>query len=265
MSTYKPESEVSRFNASGMSEFAVSEDLARVLASARNVAELSDGALDVTVGPLVDAWGFGPSGRLTAPDEAELETLRESVGWRNLILDEEHGTLRKIIGNLRIDLSAIAKGFAVDKVLEGVVQLGYADVMVEIGGEVRTAGLNEMARPWRIGIERPDENGRVAALAVEFSDLALATSGDYRNFREIDGHRISHTIDPRTGRPVDHTLASVSVLCSTCIEADAWATALNVLGPDEGVTLAELQGLDALFIVRTKSGFETIRTGDFPS
>ncbi len=263
MSTFKPESELSLFNSSGMDEFSVSEDLARVVATALEVAELSDGALDVTVGPLVDAWGFGPDGWVETPDEARLDTLREMVGWRKLVFDPEAKTMRKTFEGLRVDLSAIAKGFAVDRVLVGIVELGFGDVMVEIGGEVRTAGLNERGQPWRIGVERPDEEGRVAGLAVEVSGRALATSGDYRNFREVEGHRISHTIDPRTGRPVDHNLASVSVLAATCIEADAWATALNVLGPLEGVAVAEEQGLDALFIVRTDSGFDTIRTGDF--
>ena len=264
MSTFRPESELSRFNSSGTGEFSVSEDLGRVVATALEVAELSAGALDITVGPLVDAWGFGPDGWIEPPDDARLEALRENVGWRKLVLDREAQTLRKTAETLRVDLSAIAKGFAVDKVLEGVMELGYEDVMVEIGGEVLTAGLNHWGRPWRIGIERPDEEGRVAGTAIDISDRALATSGDYRNFRDVDGHRISHTLDPRTGRPVDHDLASVSVLAGSCIEADAWATALNVLGPEEGVAVAEEQGIDALFIARTKSGFDTVRTGDFP-
>ncbi len=264
MSTFKPQSELSRFNSSGLDEFLVSADLARVVAVALEVAELSGGALDVTVGPLVDAWGFGPDGWGEPPDDSRLDVLRESVGWRKLILDEEALTLEKTTEGLRVDLSAIAKGFAVDKVLVGVMELGFEDAMIEIGGEVRTAGLNERGRPWRIGVERPDEEDRVVGLAVEISDRALATSGDYRNFREVDGNRISHTIDPRTGRPVDHNLASVSVLADSCIEADAWATALNVLGPEEGVTLAQELGLDALFLVRVDSGYDTIRTGDFP-
>ncbi|MEN8165426.1 MAG: FAD:protein FMN transferase [Acidobacteriota bacterium] len=264
MSTFKPQSELSRFNSGGTKEFAATEDLLEVLAIALEVAEKSGGALDVTVGPLVDAWGFGPDGEVEPPDDDRIETLRQRVGWHRLALDQEAGTVRKNTEGLRVDLSAIAKGFAVDKVLTGVVELGYEDVMVEIGGEVRTAGLNEVGRPWRIGIERPDEDGRVAGLSFEVSGRALATSGDYRNFREVDGHRISHTIDPRTGRPVDHNLASVSVLAATCIEADAWATALNVLGPFEGVALAEDHRLDALFLVRTDSGFDTTRAGDFP-
>ena len=264
MSTFKPDSELSRFNSVGTEEFAVSEDLARVVAAALWVAEVSEGALDVTVGPLVDAWGFGPEGWLEVPDGDRVAALMETVGWRKLVLDPEAKTLRKTIEGVRVDLSAIAKGFAVDKVLEEVVALGFEGVMVEIGGEVRTVGFNEMGRPWRIGVERPDEEDRVAGQALEVSGRALATSGDYRNFREIGGNRISHTIDPRTGGPVDHNLASVSVLAGTCVEADAWATALNVLGPEEGVALAEERGFDTLFIVRTESGFDTVRTGDFP-
>ncbi len=265
MSTFKPQSELSRFNSSGLDKFSVSADLARVVATALEVAEFSGGALDVTVGPLVDAWGFGPDGWVEMPDETRLDALRESVGWQKLILDQEVRTLQKTTQGLRVDLSAIAKGFAVDKVVLGIVELGFEDVMVEIGGEVRTSGLNESGRPWRIGVERPDEEGRVAGLAIEVSDRALATSGDYRNFREVDGQRISHTIDPRTGRPVDHNLASVSVLADSCVDADAWATALNVLGPVDGVTLAQELGLDALFLVRKNGGFENIPIGNFPA
>lgn len=265
MSTYKPESELSRFNSSGTAEFAVSDGLFVVIATALKVGEVSEGALDVTVGPLVDAWGFGPDGRVEVPDDDRIDTLMEKVGRQKLLLDAEAKTIRKTTDGLRVDLSAIAKGFAVDQVLLGVVELGYGDVMVEVGGEVRTAGFNELGRPWRIGIERPDEEGRVAGQAIEVSGRALATSGDYRNFREVDGKRLSHTIDPRTGHPIDHTLASVSVLADTCIEADAWATALNVLGPHDGVAVAQENGIDALFILRNNRGFENIPIGKFPA
>ncbi|MCD4751302.1 MAG: FAD:protein FMN transferase [Thermoanaerobaculales bacterium] len=264
MSTFKPQSELSRFNSSGTEEFPVSENLVRVVTEALEVAELSEGALDVTVGPLVDAWGFGPDGWTVVPDDVTLDALREAVGWRKLVLDREALSLRKTTEGLRIDLSAIAKGFAVDRVFSGVVELGYPDLMVEIGGEVRTAGLNEGGGPWRIGIERPDEEGRVAGFAIELSGISLATSGDYRNFRDVDGHRISHTIDPRTGRPIEHRLASVSVVASTCMEADAWATALNVLGPIEGFSVAEREGIRAFFLVRTSSGFDEKATSEFP-
>lgn len=255
MSTYKPGSELSIFNRLEVSTLAVSNGLLDVVSAALEVAALSDGALDITIGPLVDAWGFGPDGPGSVPTDAEIDVLRRVVGWQKLSVDSEAGTLTKASLGLRVDLSAIAKGYAVDQVFEDILQLGYGNVMVEIGGEVRTAGLNGNGSVWRIGVERPDTVERTAGHAIDLSDQALATSGDYRNYYEVEGRRVSHTIDPRSARPVEHDLASVSVVAPTCMSADAWATALNVLGPEKGFEVAEGQGLAALFIVRSGDGF----------
>ena len=249
MSTFRPDSEISLFNAGGSEPLTVSEGFVEVVAKAFEVASRSGGAFDPTVGPLVDAWGFGTGDPSAVPDEATIEALKREVGWRKVELDAAAGVLRKTAPDLGIDLSAIAKGYAVDRVHDALAGLGHGHFLVEIGGEVRTSGANESGLPWRIGIERPDEEGRVAQVAVELTDLALATSGDYRNFREVDGVRISHTIDPRTGRPIEHGLASVSVVAGTCLEADAWATALNVLGPVEGPEVAAREGIEAFFLV----------------
>ena len=261
MSTYKPESEISRFNRHGTEPFEASPELAAVMTEAQEVARLSGGAFDITVGPLVDAWGFGPGPAAGRPSEKRLAELMAVTGWEKLKIDSVQGLLHKTRADLRCDLSAIAKGYAVDRVALSLDGAGFRDYMVEIGGEVRTRGRNAARRVWRIGVERPDESGREVQVAVALADAAMATSGDYRNFREFDGDRVTHTIDPRTGYPVTHDLASVSVISQSCMTADSLATALDVLGPEEGWALAKEAELAALFLVRTTDGgFDELRT-----
>lgn len=250
MSHYRPASEVSRFNAARTTEpRPMSRETLGVVAEALAVSRVSGGAFDVTVGPLVDAWGFGAGGRApAAPDEATLAALRDRVGAELLEVDLAAGTLRKRQGDVVVDLSAIAKGYAVDAVASLLVERGYGDHLVEIGGELRGAGTNEEGAPWRVAVERPVPGAPAAQRIVPLTDAALATSGDYRNFYELDGARVSHTVDPRTGRPVTHGLLSVSVIAEWCSLADARSTALNVLGPEAGYALAVGQGWAALFV-----------------
>ncbi|HSN53344.1 MAG TPA: FAD:protein FMN transferase [Candidatus Sulfomarinibacteraceae bacterium] len=254
MSTYLPDSELSRFNRHGTDPFPASDALREVISEALRVARLSDGAFDITVGPLVDAWGFGPTPRDQPPGEVEIAALLAATGSEYLVVDPERGTLRKLRPGLGGDLSAIAKGYGVDRVAERLLELGLGDHMVEIGGEVRAAGVNADGQVWRIGVERPEPRRRSVWTAVPLADLAMATSGDYRNYVESDGVRISHTIDPRTGRPISHSLASVTVLHPSCMTADALATALNVLGPDQARALADREGLAVLLLVRDPAG-----------
>jgi thiamine biosynthesis lipoprotein len=261
LSTYIESSEVMVFNRYGEGDFAASDDLLKVAAEAQRVARLSGGAFDITVGPLVDAWGFGPQGETDVPSDVTIGRLLSTTGFEHLEVDLEHGRLKKDSPEVRIDLSAIAKGFAVDRVADALVGEGHVDFMVEVGGEVRASGRNIERRVWRIGIERPEDGGRAVYAAIPLSDLALATSGDYRNFVMRDGVRISHTIDPRLGRPISHGLASVSVIQASCMTADALATALEVLGPVEGMALATSHGIPALFLVRMDDGsFEEQRS-----
>ncbi|MBW2401473.1 MAG: FAD:protein FMN transferase [Deltaproteobacteria bacterium] len=250
MSTWRLDSELSRFNAHGSTEpFPVSNELLAVFRIASEVSELSGGAFDVTVGPVVAAWGFGATDRIPAPPPPEeLEQLRERVGYR--LVEVQAGALRKSRGDVVCDLSAIAKGFAVDRVAEALSELGYRDYLVEVGGEIRARGQRRGGGFWRVAIERPDAGARDAFDVLPLRDVALATSGDYRNFYQSGGRRYSHTIDPRTARPIEHALASVSVLHRDAVYADALATALNVLGSEAGYSLAEREGLAALFIVR---------------
>ncbi len=261
MSTYVDTSEVMVFNRHGAGNFEVSADLLEVVGEAQRVARLSGGAFDITVGPLVDAWGFGPRGETQPPSDETIGALLAATGFEHLTVDVDRGRLAKGFAEVQIDLSAIAKGFAVDKVAGALIQSGHADFMVEVGGEVRAAGRNADRRVWRIGIERPEDGGRSVYTAVPLQDLALATSGDYRNFVFRDGVRVSHTIDPRIGRPISHDLASVSVIQANCMTADAMATALEVLGPQEGAALAESHDIPALFLVRLANGdFEEFRS-----
>ena len=256
MSTYESRSEVSRFNASTSTDwFQVSHDTAMVFQWAREISEATRGAFDVTVGSLVDAWGFGPAGPpQTLPSDSDVARLLTAVGFRQIEVDEAIPAIRKTSADVRVDLSAVAKGYAVDRVADFLAAEGHRSYLIEIGGEVRTKGHRTAGQPWRVGIERPTDGPASLHGVIELTDAALATSGDYRNYIEVDGVRRSHTIDPRIGRPVTHTLASVSVIDTLCVRADALATALEVLGPDEAYELATEQGWAALLIVRDNAG-----------
>ncbi len=255
MSHYQPSSELSRFNRRRTTRpFPVSADTFEVFRQARRLSDLTAGALDVTVGPLVEAWGFGPvePDRLP-PDAGRLSRLREHVGYAGIELDAAASTLRKTDPAIEGDLSAVAKGYGVDRVAAALRAAGLTRYLVEVGGEIVAAGTNHLDRPWRIGIESPEAGGGIHRV-VPLRDRAMATSGDYRNRREVDGGWVSHTIDPRTGRPVEHRLASVSVVADRCVVADGLATALEVLGPEDGYALAVEQGWAALFLSRADDG-----------
>ncbi len=252
MSLYLPDSELSQLNGHGSdSPFPVSSDLFCVFQRAAQVAEESGGAFDVTVGPAVEAYGFGPGVfRVDVPSGDELDRLRARIGYQKIELDPVSRTVSKARPDVACDLSGIAKGYAVDCLSEVLDKAGIHEYMIEIGGEVRAKGSNASGSPWRIAIERPVEQGRALQRVIELADRSVATSGDYCVFYMRDGRRISHTIDPRTCRPIEHGLASVTVIHQDCMSADAWATALMVLGPHEGHALAEQKGLSALFLLR---------------
>ena len=257
MSTYLEDSELSRFNDAEVGVWVpVSAELAQVVETARMFSEISAGAFDVTVGSLVNLWGFGPGGAAGLPQPEAIEDARARVGYRHLEVRISPPALRKKAA-LYVDLSAIAKGHGVDRLAEELMASGCPSYLVDIGGEVRAGSSKPDGRPWRIGVEVPDPEhiGGVQRIVV-LDQLAVATSGDYRNFIEQNNKRYSHTIDPRTGGPVTHNLASVTVLARSTTSADALATLLNVLGPDRGFALAEEQDIAALFIIRTQAGFE---------
>ncbi len=265
MSTYEPRSELSRFNASSSRDwFPVSAGLARVVALALEISQLTGGAFDVTVGPLVNLWGFGPGALATElPSEFDVADALARVGYGQLAARVSAPALRKALSGIYVDLSAIAKGHGVDEIAGLLEVRGLTDYLVEIGGELRGRGTNANGEPWRIAIERPATQVREVFAVVPLRSSAMATSGDYRNFFEVDGRRYSHTIDPTTGRPVRHRLASVTVLDASCARADALATALLVLGPEQGLALAQRLRLAALLIVREDDGYRTIASPAF--
>lgn len=248
MSTYDPASELSRVNANPSNDWiAVSAPLHHVLQAAKRIGTASGGAFDVTVGPLVNLWGFGPDEREDFPAEADIRETLERVGQTWIEVRDEPPGLRKQRADIAIDLSGIAKGYAVDAVAALLESLGARNYLVEIGGEIRARGHNTNDEPWRIGIESPVSDRREIAHTVALTGAGMASSGTYRNFFERDGVRYSHMLDPATGYPVSGPLAGVTVLHESAMVADAWATALMTLGAARAPAVAARAGIAALF------------------
>ena len=264
MSTYIGGSELSAFNRHRSTDpFPLSPATLQVLLISKRVHRASLGAFDPTVGPLVELWGFGPKPPTSLPTDEQIEVLLPHLGFDKIELDLDAGSARKLDPEVSCDLSAVAKGFAVDRTTEALAGLGYPSTMVEVGGEIRATGANATGDAWRIAVERPGIASPEPQQIVPLSELSLATSGDYRNYFERDGKRYSHTLDPRTGRPVQHSLASASVLDRTCARADAWATAMMVLGPEEGWKLALERDLAVLLVIYTDDGLVERMTPSF--
>ena len=267
MSTWRDDSELSRFNSlEDQSEWIeISAPLHEVLSTARKVSELTDGAFDVTIGPVVNLWGFGPDARPDKiPGDEELAASLETTGYGKLQLRSDPPALRAS-SNQYIDLSAIAKGYGVDAVASYLKDEGITAYLVEIGGEVHASGHKPDGEAWRLAIEQPVSERREINRVVALDSHAMATSGDYRNYYESEGRRFSHTIDPKDGRPISHTLASVTVISDNCMMADALATAFNVMGHEQAKSLATRENIAAYFIVRGNDGFETDYTPAFSS
>lgn len=263
MSMYRADSELSRLNRAAAGAVALSDSLYAVLAAAARVSDWSDGAFDVTVAPLVEAWGFGTRRTRRRPAAAVVQQRRTLADWRGLSLDATRRQAVKHTAGLAVDLGGIAKGYGVDVAALALDACGVRDYMIEAGGEVRTRGLNAEGRPWRIGIEEPDAAVQRARWAVPLTGRAMATSGDYRNFFVENGVRYSHEIDARSGAPIRHALCSVTVVADDCMRADALATALIVLGPERGPALAEAGGIAAHFIERRATGLTDRQTAAF--
>jgi thiamine biosynthesis lipoprotein len=242
----------------------VSSDLNVVLDRSLRISRETGGAFDVTVGPLVDLWGFGPGGERRRPATAAIDAALARVGSGALETRAAPPAIRRRAPGLRIDLSAVAKGYAVDRVAALVDGVGADGFLVDVGGELRAGGTNPDGGPWRVAVERPRAAELAPPCVLELEDAAVATSGDAHAFFEEDGTRYSHVVDPRTGRPVANDVAAVTVVAGSAMEADALATALMVLGPDEGARLAEREGLAARFLVRAGGGFAEHRTSRFP-
>ncbi len=263
MSTYDSTSELSRFNrhASDVA-FPISEETLAVFRAAWEISVRTDGVFDVTVAPVVDAWGFGPPSGIGAAENGP-RALARRIGYRYIVIDAAASTLTKARPDVAADLSAIAKGYGVDLVAAALAALGVRDFLVEVGGEVKASGKRPDGTSWRIGIEAPTPDGRTVLRTIELTDMAIATSGDYRNVVERDGVRYAHFIDPRTATPVLERGRSVSVLHPEAMVADGWATALNVLDFEAAWLLARRENVAALFMLQTDSGMTVVGTNAF--
>jgi thiamine biosynthesis lipoprotein len=264
MSTYDPKSEISSFNASATDQaIPISPLFARVVARAKEISTASSGRFDITVSPLVDLWGFGNKGdRHQPPSDQQIELAMKSVGSDSLEVSLDPPTLRKSISSMAINLNAIAPGFAADQLGKLLEEQGYNDYLIDVGGEFLAKGKSPQGGPWRVAIERPDRSGipkQTVQMVLEVTDRAVATSGDYRQYFEHEGKFYSHTIDPKTGRPTTHRLASATIIANDAMSADGYATAVMVLGPDEGMKWIEsLDRVEAILVVRKED--ETLET-----
>lgn len=263
MSTYDATSELSRFNQYRYTDnFAVSSDTLKVVNEALRLAQLSDGVLDVTVGPLVNLWGFGPNKRPEVrPSAEQVAQVREYVGYDKLTTTATG--LKKSNPMLYVDLSTIAKGFGVDEVASILEKHDLHNYLVEIGGEMRVKGERGDGSEWLIAIEKPITTERAIQKVVSIGTNAVATSGDYRNYYEQDGVRYSHLINPTTGEPISHNLVSATVIHPSSMTSDGLATAFNVMGWDKAIALAEQQQLAVFLIRRTQDGFEEYASPEF--
>lgn len=254
MSTYRPESELMRFNRSeSTAPFTLSPKTAKVIAEAIRIGHETNGVLDITVGPLVELWGFGAQGRVKhAPDDQLLIDIRSHVGIDKISLDQLQ--LVKENARVRLDLSTIAKGYGVDEVADILLAHNITSFLVDIGGEMRV-GTVKPTGAWKVAIEKPEDHERSVQRILELSGMAVATSGDYRNYFEEEGIRYSHLLDPRTGKPIQHKTVSSTVLHPSSMTADAYATALNVMSATEAIEFANRHQLAAMIIEKDGNGF----------
>jgi thiamine biosynthesis lipoprotein len=271
LSTYRPDSALSRFNSDDTGQWVdIDPELGEVLFYALGLAEDSGGAYDVTVGPLVNLWGFGPDpATLRVPDAAALESARSRVGWRKVEVDASRRRARKTPG-VRVDLSSLGKGRGVDRVAEYLDQGGVPNYLIDLSGKLRAHGVNVRGTPWRVAVEAPEADATsmrrpFEPQIVELEDQSVATAGDYRRFFEVDGKHFSHIIDPRTGWPVTHATVSASAIASDCMQADALATVLMAMSPDAAEAFASRRRLAALLIRRVGTEYLQTRTGSWAS
>nr|WP_321242958.1 FAD:protein FMN transferase [uncultured Tolumonas sp.] len=260
ISTYDPNSSLSKFNQQQTTApFSVSQDMADIVISAVRVGQRTQGVLDVTVGPLVNLWGFGPDKRpVKIPTDAQIATARQRVGIQRLHVDvsADHAELRKDIPNMYVDLSTVGEGFGADKVADFLESRGVHNYLVEIAGASRSRGVNAKGEPWKLAIQKPtDELDEVQAI-VKPDGRAISTSGSYRNYYELNGQRYSHIIDPATGKPITHRLVSATVITPTALEADGLDTALMVMGPEKAMAFAKQQHLAIYLVIKTDKGFK---------
>lgn len=259
MSTWKPDSDLNRLNAAPEQQWiSVPQELATVLSAALRISQQSGGAFDIAVGDLVDAWGFGPGGQtVTEQALATMPPRTRLSASAALVVDPLRHQVRKR-APLHLDLNGIAKGFGVDELARCLEGLGITRYLVGIDGEMRARGVKPDGQCWVVALEKPNRGVREVMGVMELSDAAIATSGDYRHWVDVAGQSYAHTMNPATGAPLCNLLAAVTVVAASCMLADAWATALMILGETEGPRMAQERGMDALFVLREGQQFKEI-------
>ena len=259
LSTWKPDSALMRFNqARTTAPWPVSEAMADIVTQALRIGDKTAGAMDITVGPLVNLWGFGPDKQpVKTPSAAQIEDARTRTGLQHLtvINTASHQYLQKDLPDLFVDLSTVGEGYAADHLAKLMEQEGLSRYLVSVGGALVSRGMNASGQPWRVAIQKPTDRENSVEAIVDINGHGISTSGSYRNYYELDGKRISHVIDPQSGRPITHTLVSVTVIAPTALEADGWDTGLMVLGREKAQQVAREQGLAVYMISKEGDGF----------
>ncbi|MBL3522548.1 FAD:protein FMN transferase ApbE [Serratia plymuthica] len=267
ISTYRPASVLSRFNQSHSTDpQPIPRGMADIILTAQRIGRDTQGAMDITVGPLVNLWGFGPDKRaVKVPEQQQIEAAQKNIGLQHLkLLSDSRGEwLQKDLPNMYVDLSTLGEGYGVDQLVKLMARNGITNYLVSVGGAVSSRGVNGQGKPWRVAIQKPTDRENAVQALVDLQGYGISTAGSYRNYFEQNGQRYSHVIDPVTGRPITHRLVSATVIASTALEADGWDTGLMVLGTEKALKLAEEKGLAVYLISKTDDGFSAVMTPQF--
>lgn len=267
ISTYRQTSVLSRFNQyRGSEPQPIPRGMADIILLAQRIGRDTDGAMNITVGPLVNLWGFGPEKQPTQiPTQDQIDSARQQVGLQHLTLisDNRGEWLQKDLPDLYVDLSTMGEGYGVDLLVNLMMQKGITNYLVSVGGAVSSRGVNGQGQPWRVAIQKPTDQENAVQALVDLQGYSISTSGSYRNYFEQGGQRYSHVLDPATGRPINHRLVSATVIATTALEADGWDTGLMVLGTEKALRLAESKGLAVYLITKTDQGFTAVMTPQF--
>ncbi|MCG8710085.1 FAD:protein FMN transferase ApbE [Brenneria sp. 4F2] len=269
ISTYRQDSTLSKFNQyRGNDAQPISNGMADIIMTAQRIGRATGGAMDITVGPLVNLWGFGPQKQPTQiPSQQQIDQARQMIGLRHLklISDGRGEWIQKDLPELYVDLSTLGEGYGADLLAQLMARKGITNYLVSVGGAISSRGVNAEGMPWRVAIQKPTDRENAMQAAVNLQGYAISTSGSYRNYFEQNGQRYSHVIDPTTGKPITHQLVSVTVIAPSALEADGWDTGLMVLGQEKALKLAEQKGLAVYLIVKTDNGFQAEMTPQFQS
>ncbi|MGL4725444.1 MAG: FAD:protein FMN transferase ApbE [Scandinavium sp.] len=267
LSTWKNDSALMRFNHSrSMTPWPVSEAMADIVTESLRIGAKTQGAMDITVGPLVNLWGFGPDKQpVKTPTQEQIDAAKARTGLKHLSVINQSGSqyLQKDLPDLYVDLSTVGEGYAADHLARLMEQEGISRYLVSVGGALFSRGMNAEGQPWRVAIQKPTDKENAVQAIVDINGHGISTSGSYRNYYELDGKRISHVIDPQTGTPIQHKMVSVTVISPTALEADGWDTGLMVLGPERAKEVVREQGLAVYMIIKEGDGFKTWMSPQF--